>query len=614
MYITTFYSYKGGVGRSMALVNIAMSLAHDGKRVLMVDFDLEAPGISTYECLNCTKGQPGVVDYVTDFLRTDIAPDVSEFISKCGDDKYPIWLMPAGDNENSDYSLKLNSIDWQKVYEEHSGFLMIEDLKAQWSQYDGKGFDYVFVDSRTGHTDVGGICTRQIPDAIVFMFFPNEQNIIGLEPIVQSVRNYRDKNHKQTALHFCPSNVPDLDDDENILENILASAQKRLGYDKPSQLIHHYASLDLLQQTVFTTERRNTRLAKQYIQLKKIISSRNYEDREGALYALQEIDKTFPSIMRSEDRKKISDLVDRVENIKNAHSDDAEINWSLARIFSNLRNREEEIDSLSVAIANNYKKEESLLQRSTAYMGLNEVDKARIDLEDIVSSNKVDAFVFVPALQMLSSIDDSWQEKLKDAETFRRFDGRAIYHICKLLMTNRNTLLLALQIADECLDDGRANDHEMYLENQISLCLIGSGEFDQAIELIGESIVENPSDMADIFNYAIASWGLKNSPSISEFERFVELHDQSADGLENANYYQCLAIAYSALKRDHDAVDALSRAMEQLPNHGRIFSCWKYLEESTDTIREELIQMSLMAEKFELLQPALFDETRTLLH
>ena len=49
MYVTTFYSFKGGVGRTMALVNVAVELAQRGRRVLAVDFDLEAPGIDTFE-------------------------------------------------------------------------------------------------------------------------------------------------------------------------------------------------------------------------------------------------------------------------------------------------------------------------------------------------------------------------------------------------------------------------------------------------------------------------------------------------------------------------------------------------------------------------------------
>ncbi len=40
MYTVTFYSFKGGVGRTMALVNVAFELAKQGRSIMMVDFDL----------------------------------------------------------------------------------------------------------------------------------------------------------------------------------------------------------------------------------------------------------------------------------------------------------------------------------------------------------------------------------------------------------------------------------------------------------------------------------------------------------------------------------------------------------------------------------------------
>jgi len=46
--IVTFYSYKGGTGRSMALANFAWILAASGKKVLVIDWDLEAPGLHRY--------------------------------------------------------------------------------------------------------------------------------------------------------------------------------------------------------------------------------------------------------------------------------------------------------------------------------------------------------------------------------------------------------------------------------------------------------------------------------------------------------------------------------------------------------------------------------------
>src|SRR5713101_9597969 len=51
--VITFYSYKGGTGRTMALANVACLLAQrqiesHGKGVLMVDWDLEAPGLHRF--------------------------------------------------------------------------------------------------------------------------------------------------------------------------------------------------------------------------------------------------------------------------------------------------------------------------------------------------------------------------------------------------------------------------------------------------------------------------------------------------------------------------------------------------------------------------------------
>src|ERR1041385_8457111 len=46
--IITFYSYKGGTGRSMAVANVAWILASNGCRVLVIDWDLEAPGLHRY--------------------------------------------------------------------------------------------------------------------------------------------------------------------------------------------------------------------------------------------------------------------------------------------------------------------------------------------------------------------------------------------------------------------------------------------------------------------------------------------------------------------------------------------------------------------------------------
>ena len=45
--IAVFWSLKGGVGRSTALAVAAAHLSRKGKKILVVDLDLEAPGVGT---------------------------------------------------------------------------------------------------------------------------------------------------------------------------------------------------------------------------------------------------------------------------------------------------------------------------------------------------------------------------------------------------------------------------------------------------------------------------------------------------------------------------------------------------------------------------------------
>src|SRR5215472_16132980 len=79
--IVTFYSYKGGVGRSMALANIAILLAQRGLKVLVVDFDLEAPGLERYfSYFEIKQGGPGLLRMCMDARETGTA-DYTRFTS-----------------------------------------------------------------------------------------------------------------------------------------------------------------------------------------------------------------------------------------------------------------------------------------------------------------------------------------------------------------------------------------------------------------------------------------------------------------------------------------------------------------------------------------------------
>jgi hypothetical protein len=211
--IITFYSYKGGVGRSMAVANVAVLLAQRGHRVLAVDFDLDAPGLHRYflredapfgaDRRTPPGGQPGVIDMFVE-MRTRVMeealplgmgapprdprpamPAIVDRLFDAGRYGYEVrvadpatrrdislHLLTAG-RFDDDYANRVHDFPWTPFYEEHGE--VFDLLIAQWR----KRYDYVLVDSRTGVSDVGSICTVVLPNKLVPTFSPNEQSLHG---------------------------------------------------------------------------------------------------------------------------------------------------------------------------------------------------------------------------------------------------------------------------------------------------------------------------------------------------------------------------------------------------------------------------------------------------
>ncbi len=289
MYVITFYSFKGGVGRTMALVNVAAELARRGRKVLVVDFDLEAPGLETYKHLRPPKPLPGIVEYVTEFRRTQQVPNLLDHLYEAkpiGKKGGRLWVMPAGRRDRA-YRAALANLDWTRLYQHEGGFLLFEDMKKGWEEELKP--DYVLIDSRTGDTDVLGICTRQLPDSVVLMFTPNEQNLAGLEHVCRDIRREETEGLKKAIrLHFVAANVPDLDDEKRILHRQLQAFRQRLGFKELSGVIRRYDDPGLLDQSIFTLDRPHSRLARSYRHLLRALLKDNLTDRDGAMAFLQD--------------------------------------------------------------------------------------------------------------------------------------------------------------------------------------------------------------------------------------------------------------------------------------------------------------------------------------
>ena len=200
--ITTFYSYKGGMGRSTTLASFASYCAKiRKKKVVIIDCDFEAPGFTNYYDLNneILSQKNGIVEYLLDkeFVKDtgeklDIQADYSYKVGYeyVGDGE--IFVIPAGNLSNEQVSensntihrshylealarLDISSVD--NIVEQFEVF--IKDISIQLNP------DIILFDSRTGFNDTFAVLAS-LSENIVGFFGNNLQTKIGLEQFLDT--------------------------------------------------------------------------------------------------------------------------------------------------------------------------------------------------------------------------------------------------------------------------------------------------------------------------------------------------------------------------------------------------------------------------------------------
>ena len=186
--VVTFYSYKGGVGRSMALANIAVLLAQEKLRVLAVDWDLEAPGLERYfHYFPINPNGPGLLPMLVHALNGEAQPYQDYTWTIDVGSGTPLSFLSSGrEREPAGYASRLEGFDWTRFFGSGGGDYL-EGLRRQWK----RDFDLILIDSRTGLSDTGGVCTIQLPDIVVVMFTANNQSLLGARDVMRHVRKAR---------------------------------------------------------------------------------------------------------------------------------------------------------------------------------------------------------------------------------------------------------------------------------------------------------------------------------------------------------------------------------------------------------------------------------------
>jgi CO dehydrogenase nickel-insertion accessory protein CooC1 len=207
--IVTFYSYKGGTGRTMALANVSWILASNGNRVLAVDWDLESPGLHKFFHPfldeSTVSATPGVIEIINDYASAVLDPrprDDDWHLEYARVERHAIsleWAFPGGGKldflsagrQNRDYSAAVCSLDWDNFYDRLGGGSFFRAMRDDMKQK----YDYVLIDSRTGLSDVADICTVELPDVLVVCFTLSDQSIEGAANVARQISGrYRDRN------------------------------------------------------------------------------------------------------------------------------------------------------------------------------------------------------------------------------------------------------------------------------------------------------------------------------------------------------------------------------------------------------------------------------------
>lgn len=191
--IVTFFSHKGGVGRTTCLAAVALHLARAGWRVAVVDMDIEAPGIG--ELFLPATPKAGVLDFLVEMGSdgTTTARDITAFVSESrfvGDGK-GIQLVPAGELDDAFVEM-LARLDLQDTALDQALALRIRALFEQLQS--AFSVDVVLVDARAGMHEVAGLMLSGLTHAAVVVGTSSPQSWAGVRRVARLLSVPHDPN------------------------------------------------------------------------------------------------------------------------------------------------------------------------------------------------------------------------------------------------------------------------------------------------------------------------------------------------------------------------------------------------------------------------------------
>lgn len=205
--VVAFYSFKGGVGRTTAAAALALTWARRGRRIAIIDFDLDAPGLGRLLDADGdgTTARWGVVDYL---LERGVDLPLDDYRHTCARAKVTgdgvIDVYPAGCIDEH-YISKLGKLDLEI---QESATNPLAPLLAS-VQADSRP-DVVLIDSRSGLSPAAGLVLGGLAHLHVIISTAGEQALDGLRAVVRRLGEARiHANRDQAECVLVQSMIPD---------------------------------------------------------------------------------------------------------------------------------------------------------------------------------------------------------------------------------------------------------------------------------------------------------------------------------------------------------------------------------------------------------------------
>lgn len=163
--IISIHSFRGGTGKSNTTANLAVQFANEGKRVCVIDTDIQSPGIHILFGLNGEEVTSSLNDFLWNgFLIEDVAMDVTPKVVK--EKSGQIYLVPS--------SIKPGEIS-RVMREGYDARQLTQGLKRLLTELK---LDYLLIDTHPG-LGQETLLSLVISNTLIVVLRPDQQDYEG---------------------------------------------------------------------------------------------------------------------------------------------------------------------------------------------------------------------------------------------------------------------------------------------------------------------------------------------------------------------------------------------------------------------------------------------------